>query len=53
MILGVLEQLRQDLLVGVVGLATEFEPQIFSVHQRRPEGTSATAQVELLVAWVP
>ena len=52
-ILGVLEQLRGDLPVGVVGLATEFESQIYSGHHRRPEGTSATAQVELLGAWVP
>jgi hypothetical protein len=51
-VLGVLECLGLELLLGVVGLAVEFEPKDCIGHKLRLEGTCATGRVEFLVAWV-
>jgi hypothetical protein len=40
--LGMLEYLRVEPFLGVVGLATEFAPKVCSVHWPRPEKTHAT-----------
>lgn len=45
MILGVLEHLRVELPLGVVGLCAEPVPKVCSGHRFRPEGTHATGQV--------
>ena len=49
MVLGVLEHLGVELLLGVVGLVAEFEPNVCSGHQLRPEGICATGWVEFPV----
>jgi hypothetical protein len=57
LILGMLEHLRVELPLGVVGLAAEFAPKVCSSAQGagpgRLERTHATGLVELLHAWVP
>ena len=53
MILGVLEHLGVELPLGIVGLAVEFAPKVFSGHQPRQEETHATGQMKFLGAWVP
>jgi hypothetical protein len=47
------EHLGVELLLGVVGLAMEFEPKVCSGHQLRLEATCTTGQVEFLGAWIP
>ena len=48
-----LEHLGVELPLGVVGLAAEFVPKVFSGHQLTPGRTRVTCQVEFLGAWVP
>jgi hypothetical protein len=50
-ILGKLECLGVELLLGVVGLAAECTPKVCSGHQPRREGTCATGRAEFLGAW--
>ena len=52
-ILGILEHLGMERLLGIVGLAAEFATKVFSAYWLRQEGTCATGQVEFLGAWVP
>ena len=52
MILGILERLGVELLLGVVGLIVEFKPKVCSGDRVRLERTPATGQVEFLGAWV-
>lgn len=52
-ILGVLEHLGVELLLGFVGLAVEFGPKVCSGHWPRPEGTCVTGWMEFLGAWIP
>ena len=49
-VLGMLERLGVELLLGVVGLAVAFTPVVCSGHRLRLEGTCATGQVEFLGA---
>jgi hypothetical protein len=39
-----LEYLRVELPLGIVGLAVDFAPKVCSGHLLRPEGTQATGQ---------
>lgn len=50
MILGILELMKVDLSLGVVGLASEFVPEVCSGHRLRPEETCATGWPS---SWVP
>jgi hypothetical protein len=52
-ILGVLEYLGVELPLGVVGLAVEFMPNVFSGLWPRLEGTGATGQAGFLHPWIP
>ena len=52
MILGMLEHLGVELLLGVVGLATEFMLKVSLGHWPRLEGTHATGQTEFPCVWV-
>lgn len=52
MVLGVLQHLGVEFLLGVVGLATENMPKVCSGHWFRPEGPHATGQAEFLGAQV-
>ena len=47
-----LECLGKALLLGVVGLAVEFSPKVYSGHRPRQEGTCVTGQAEFLDAWI-
>ena len=48
-----LEHLGVELLLSVVGLATEFDPEVCSGLQPSPEGTCATGQAGFLCPWIP
>ena len=52
MIVGMLEHLGVELLLVVVGLATEFMLKVCSEHCPRLEGNHATGWVEFLGAWI-
>ena len=51
-VLGMLELLGVELLLGFVGLALELVPKVCSGHLSKLEGTLATGQMEFLGAWV-
>ena len=50
--LDVLDHLRVELFLGIVGLAVEFALKVLSGHGLRPEGTCATGWVDFPGAWV-
>jgi hypothetical protein len=51
-ILGVLEHLRVELSLGVVGLAVEFTPKFCSGQLLRQEGTHSTGLVGFVGPWI-
>ena len=53
MVLGMLEHLQLELLLGFVGLAVELAPKVYLGHQPRLKGSCATSRAEFLGAWVP
>ena len=45
MVLSMLDCLGVELLLGVVGLAVELAPKVYSGHRLRLEGTCASGQI--------
>jgi hypothetical protein len=48
----VLEHLGVELPLGVVGLAAQFVPNVYSRHRSRLKGTHETVLAEFLSVWV-